>query len=1062
MRHRKMLIGGAAALAGLTLWVTQAQPPAKAAAVDFQREVRPILSDNCFYCHGPDKSTRMMDLRLDTKEGAFAERKTGRLIVPGDPAASLLYQRIATSDTARTMPPAHSKKLLTAAQKDTLKRWIAQGAPWKEHWAFAAPARPALPAVTNVRWARNPIDRFVLARLEAAGLPPAAEADRRALARRAALDLTGLPPTPELLTQFLQDKSPKAYEEYVDRLLATNQWGEHRARYWLDAARYADTHGIHIDNYREMWPYRDWVIRAFNRNLPFDQFVVEQIAGDLLPNPTRDQMVATGFHRCNPTTNEDGAIADEVEAIYAKDRVDTTGAVFLGLTVGCAACHDHKFDPIAQRDFYALSAFFRNTVQGPLDGNIAETPPVLVIPKSEDEERWKQIRAEEGRLRERLQAARVSAEPAFADWLAGAARKSIEAPLEPADELMAVTVQQGEPRLRVKGKPAELKLPAGITLGEAHIPGRQAIHFSGKSYLELPNVDALQADRPFSAAMWFYLPKSEDSFIVASQTDAKSKGRGWSFELTRRSPSIRLVGQAGRALTITNLIVDRFEPARWYHVAFSYDGKRTAEGFKMFVNGREVGTQGSGRGGMLKGELRNFSPFLIGRMGDQSFEGGAIADLRVYGRVLSEADASLLAQWPAIELARDKSADALSGAERDGLRQYYLTREFADHMDLAGELQSLDAEKLEIVRRGALTHVQHERAGMPSAHLLFRGMYDQPREKLAANTPYALPPMSAALPKNRLGLARWLVDPAHPLTARVAVNRMWQELFGTGLVKTSDDFGSQGEPPSHPELLDWLAVEFRESGWDVKHLYKLMVTSAAYRQAGVATPLKIEKDPENRLLSRGPRFRMDAEMIRDYALAASGLLTPTIGGPSVKPYQPPGVWEAVAMLGSNTRFYQRDSGPALYRRSLYSFWKRSAPPAAMEVLNAPTRENCTVRRERTNTPLQALVTMNDVQFVEAARHLAQRARLAAPENVEKQIQYMAVRLTARDLDARELAVTRKAHQDFLRYYDSHPDQARKLIAQGESKPEASLPPVELAALTMTANQLFNIDEVLVK
>ncbi len=1062
MRDIKRAFAKSAALGGLALFAIQAQQPAKPRLVDFQREIRPILSDNCFLCHGPDKGTRMMDLRLDTKEGAFAARKSGKLIVPGNPAASLVYQRIVTDDKSRAMPPVHSKKSLTAAQKDVVKRWIEQGAPWKEHWAFAAPARPAAPAVANARWARNPIDRFVLARLEAAGLQPAAEADRRTLARRAALDLTGLPPTPEMVEQFVNDKSAKAYEDYVDRLLASNQWGEHRARYWLDAARYADTHGIHIDNYREMWPYRDWVISAFNRNLPFDQFVVEQVAGDLLPSPTRDQMIATGFHRCNPTTNEDGAIADEVEAIYAKDRVDTTGAVFLGLTVGCATCHDHKFDPISQRDFYSMSAFFRNTLQGPLDGNIADTPPILVIPKPADEERWKQIRADESRVQERMKTARAAAEPAFAEWLDGGGRKSIEAPLEPADELVALTVRNGEPLLRIKGKPAELKLPEGITISDAHIPGRKAIHFSGKSFLELPNVEAIRADQPFSASMWFYLPKSEDSFIVASQTDPKSKGRGWSFELTRRSPSVRLVGQAGRALTLTNLIIDRFEAARWYHLAFSYDGKRTAEGFKMFVNGKHVGTQGSGKGGVLNGELRNFSPFLVGTMGDRFFDGGAIAALRLYARVLSEADASLLAQWPAIELARGKKTAELTSAERDGLRHYYLAREFADQMDLAGELQSLDAEKLEIMRRGSVTHVQHERSGMAAANILYRGMYDQPRDKVVANTPSVLPPMSAALPRNRLGLAKWLIDPSHPLTARVAVNRMWQELFGTGLVKTSDDFGSQGEPPSHPELLDWLAVEFRESGWDVKKFYKLMVTSATYRQAGVATPAKIEKDPENRLLSRGPRFRMDAEMVRDYALAASGLLTPTIGGPSVKPYQPSGVWEAVAMLGSNTRFYHRDTGPNLYRRSLYSFWKRSAPPAAMEVLNAPTRENCTVRRERTNTPLQALVTMNDVQFVEAARNLAQRAIIAAPGSAEKQIQFMAARLAARGLDDREMTLTHKAHQDFLSYYDSHPDQARKLIAEGESKADASLSPAELAALTMTANQLFNIDEVLVK
>ena len=1038
------------------------KPASQKRTVDFQREIRPILSDNCFLCHGPDKGTRMMDLRLDTKEGAFTARKSGAPIVPGNPAASLLYQRIFTGDKARVMPPVHSKRALTADQKDVIKRWIEQGAPWKEHWAFAAPVRPTLPSVVNTRWAHNPLERFVRARLEAAGLQPAPEADRRTLGRRASLDLTGLPPAPEMVEAFVNDKSAQAYEHYVDRLLDSKQWGEHRARYWLDAARYADTHGIHVDNYREMWPYRDWVIGAFNRNLPFDQFVTEQIAGDLLPNPTPSQLVATGFHRCTATSNEDGAIAQEFEAIYAKDRVDTTGAVFLALTLGCATCHDHKFDPISQRDFYSMSAFFRNTVQGPFDGNISDTPPILVLPKEEDQPRWNQIKVEEERLRARMKTLRAGAETEFAEWLEGKGRRSIATPLEPADELLAVTVAGGAPRLRIKAKAAGIALPEGVTIGEGHAPGRQALLFSGKGTLELPNVDAIRADQPLSVAMWFFLPKAEDSFIVASQTDSASKGRGWSLDLTRRTPTFRLVGQGGRALTISGLIIDRLDPARWYHIAFSYDGKRTSEGFRMYINGKLAASQGSGKGGRLNGEIRTFAPFLIGSMTDRFFDGGAIEDFRVYGRTLSDEDAALLAQWSSLEMARGKQSSELTAAERDGFRSYYFVREHGDSIDLAGEMESLEAEKLAIMRRGAVTHVQHEQSGMPSANVLYRGMYDQPRDKVMAATPSVLPPMAGSLPRNRLGLARWLADPGHPLTSRVAVNRFWQEVFGSGLVRTADDFGSQGETPSHPELLNWLSVEFRESGWDVKKFYKMLVTSATYRQAAITTPAKLEKDPENRLLSRGPRFRMDAEMLRDYALAASGLLVPAIGGPSVKPYQPDGVWEAVAMLGSNTRFYTRDAGDKLYRRSLYTFWKRSAPPASLEIFNAPTRENCTVRRERTNTPLQALVTMNDVQFVEAARHLAQRALQAEPGGVERQIRYLSARLLARDLDEREMRAATTAHQKYLRHYDTQMDEARRLIAQGESKADPAVPVAELAALTMTANQLMNLDEVLVK
>ncbi len=1068
-----MCLVAAAAVGSLFVSDSGAQPPAsvpkptavtaqKGRAIDFQREIRPILSDNCFFCHGPDKATRLMDLRLDTKEGAFGARKSGSPIVPGNPSASLLYQRIASGDSSRLMPPAHSKRSLTNAQKDLIRRWIEQGAPWKEHWAFAAPVRPPLPAVRNVRWVRNPIDRFVLARLEAAGLQPALEADRRTLSRRASLDLTGLPPRPEAVDAFVNDKSPQAYESYVDRLLASKQWGEHRGRYWLDAARYADTHGVHLDNYREMWPYRDWVINAYNRNLPYDQFVTEQVAGDLIPNRSMDQLIATGFHRCNATTNEDGAIADEIAAIYAKDRVDTTGSVFLGLTLGCATCHDHKFDPISQRDFYSMAAFFRNTTQGPLDGNIWDTPPSIVVPKPEDLDRWNQIQTEEEKLKARMKAARSAGEADFVKWLDGKDRRSVSSPLEPADELLALTVEGDAPRLLVKNRPVPLSLREGVSVGKAHLEGRKALHFSGKGFLDLPNLDGITADRPFSLSVWFYLPFGEDSFVVASQTDPQSKGRGWTFEMTRRTPILRLTGQAGRVLVVRGNIIDRLKPASWYHMAFSYDGNRVPSSLRLFVDGKEAATEGGGEGARLMGEIRSFAPLQVGAQGGRYLDGGAVADLRVYGRVLSAEEAAILAEWPALDLARTKEPSALTARERDGFRRYYFNRESADYMDLAVQSHALRAERLAIARRGAVTHVQHEKPGKAYANVLFRGMYDQPRDKVEASTPSVLPPMPSAAPRNRMGLARWLTDPNHPLTSRVAVNRFWQEIFGAGIVRTADDFGSQGEAPSHPELLDWLAVEFRENGWDVKKFYKLIVTSAAYRQAAVATPLKLEKDPENRLLSRGPRFRMDAEMVRDYALAASGLLTPVIGGPSVKPYQPDGVWESVAMFSSNTRFYRADSGRNLYRRSLYSFWKRSAPPAAMDILNAPTRENCTVRRERTNTPLQALVTMNDVQFIEAARNLAQRALLAAPGNVDRQMDHLSMRLVARTLDERERTVARKAYQDYLRVYDSKLNEARTLIAQGESKADPSLPAPELAAMTMVANQLMNLDEVLVK
>jgi hypothetical protein len=1024
-----------------------------AQTVDFQRQIRPILSDNCFHCHGPDKSTRMFDLRLDTRDGAFEIRKSGSVIVPGKPASSLLYQRITAAEPARIMPPAHAKKSLTAAQKDLLKRWIEQGAPWKEHWAFAAPKRSEPPSVRDTRWARNPIDRFILARLDKEGLTPAPEADRRTLARRLSLDLTGLPPSPEEVETFVKDNAANWYEKFVDRLLESDHYGEHRARYWLDAARYADTHGLHIDNYREMWPYRDWVINAFNRNLPFDRFVIEQLAGDLLPNRTMEQQIATGFHRCNVTTNEGGVIPDEVAAIYAKDRVDTTGSVFLGLTIGCATCHDHKFDPILQKDFYSLAAFFRNTTQNPLDGNIPDTPPILVVPKKEDMERWTAIPRDEEVLRTRLAEARATSATDFANWLEKD-RAKIATPIEAADELFALNASS----FTLRGQPLNIPLPEGITTKDA------ALEFATEAALDLPNLDWIEAGRPFSLAAKFRMPTGEGNFTVVSQIDPRSRGRGWTFEINGRVPTLRLAGIAGRGLQIRGSNVERLKPGEWVHIAFSYDGHRDLTGMALFVNGVRARSEGRGESQpRLEGDIRNFVPLRIGGQGAaRNFKGGALADLRIFARTLDDEYARLVAGWPELASARAKPAAGLTAHERAAFEHYFLLRENSDYIDLTGQLARLAEERLDIQRRGAITHVMQEKDTEPFANILYRGMYDQPREKVTPATPVVLPPMTSEYPRNRLGLAQWLVSANNPLTARVAVNRYWQEIFGTGIVKTVDDFGAQGEPPSHPELLDWLAVEFRESGWDVKKMVKMMVTSAAYRQSSRTTEPKLAKDPDNRLLSRGPRFRMDAEMIRDAALTASGLLTPTIGGPSVKPYQPDAIWETVAMTGSNTRFYKRDAGDKLYRRSLYTFLKRSAPPPAMEIFNATTRETCTVRRERTDTPLQALAAMNDVQYVEAARVLAGHALKSAPANFDAQLDFMTAHLVARRFDGQEREAAKRAHHDFLRFYDGKLDEAKKLITQGDSQPDPSLPAPDFAAMTMLANQLMNLDEVLNK
>ena len=1058
---------------------TAAEP---APAVDFQRDVRPILSDNCFACHGPDEATREADLRLDTRDGALSPRPpAGRsnrprdpAVVPGDIDASLLVERINHTDPLRRMPPEVSQKALSGEQVETLTRWIEQGAPWDEHWSFAAIDRPTPPDVDNEAWARDPLDRFILARLETEELSPAEEADRRSLARRAALDLTGLPPDPGTLATFLGDTEDGAYERLVDRLLASPHWGEHRARYWLDAARYGDTHGIHIDNYREMYAYRDWVIKAFNRNQPFDDFTLDQIAGDLLPEPTLDQLIATGFQRNNITTNEGGVVIEEYEAIYAKDRAETIGSVFMGLTVGCATCHDHKFDPISQREFYALTAFFRNTTQYVMDGNISDPPPTLVVPRDDDRDTWYRLREEVGELEDAMTERLGTVETAFAKWLASDAHRDVDAPLGAGPELLRLDLDGGEgPAVIVDGETQPLVLHGEVRI-EPGPNGLPALLFGDESSAELPPLE-LDTDTPFSLAMWIHMPEAEGSYTVASQSDPHDADRGWQVTLGARELYFRLRGdRAGPGRGATSISINpnntqRLTPGQWTHIVFTHDGSGERGGLHIYRDGDRVPEQGSEFFAKVQGRIRTDRPFYLGRHdrrtegSAQYFSGGGIADVRVFDRVLSVEEASVLSNWSAIRTAAAKALEELTADERRSLLLSYANTNDEEYRRLSARRLEIDAEWRELRRRGTVTHVMQELPGSEAAaHVLYRGMYDQPRERVLAGTPAALPPMPEDLPRNRLGLAHWLVDETNPLMARVTVNRFWQQVFGTGLVTTSEDFGAQGDVPSHPELFDYLATEFRDSGWDVKGFFRRLVTSSTYRQAATLTPDKLEQDPDNRLLSRGPRFRMDAEMVRDTALAASGLLVRTIGGPSVKPYQPEGHWERVAMNSSNTARYRRDSGDKLYRRSLYTFWKRAAPPPSMTIFDAGNREHSVVRRERTNTPLQALVTMNDTQFVEASRYLAQRAMREAGDDFDRRLDYVTTRLLSRPFDDSERAVARRTYDGLIDLYRADETAARELVDVGESAHDAALAADESAAWTMLASQLMNLDEALNK
>ena len=923
------------------------------------------------------------------------------------------------------MPPLSTHKTLSDAQKDTVKRWIEQGAEWPQHWAFVAPVRPRVPSVRNAKWARTPIDRFILANLERAGLSPNGDADRPALIRRLSLDLTGLPPSAEDVAAFVGDTSPDAYAKVVARFLASPHYGEHRARYWLDAARYGDTNGLHYDNYRGgIWPYRDWVVKAFNGNMPFDRFTVEQLAGDLLPNPTIDQLIATGFVRSNTTTNENGVIEEEVRFQYIKDRADTAGTVFLGLTVGCATCHDHKFDPILQKDHYALEAFFNNTTERVMDLNRPDPPPLAIVPADNDRAHWVELEAIRKSLRAKSLSGAGGAESRFRGVAGGTeiARLSIHS----ATQRFSVCLRRPT-RCACSRKDSDATQPLepGV-LVDAASPwtGVPALKFDGKSSVKLPPLELTGAE-PFSMMAWLHLPKIELhpgqtggslALVIAGQMTAGDSERtppvaptGWIFEIDEGVPRLRLVDAEGKVIRAQAPYHKPVKTGTWNHLTVTYDGSKTENGYAFFMNGTRMPIERGAYGGQdstitpeLKGAITNTAAISVGasRNSDKGIEG---SHCRVphpescHQRGRSPPCRSLAAHCG----KRAKDAAQLAASERDALKLHYLALHDAGYQELTAAFTRASIEHREIELRSNTAMVLEERTdSKPAAHLLFRGMYDQPRELLDAATPSFLPAMAPKLPRNRLGLARWIVDPANPLFARVIVNRLWQEFFGAGIVESADDFGLQGRAPSHPELLDWLAVEFRESGWDVKRLITLIVTSSAYRQSAVASPEKLSKDPSNALLARGPRFRLDGEVLRDAALAASGLLVTKMGGPPVKPYQPAGIWEVTSMVASNTRNYKQDTGESLYRRSLYTLWKRQAPPASMDIFDGPTRETCVVRRDRTNTPMQALVTMNDPQFVEAARVLAERAMQASKDDVNRAIDFMTVRVLARHVGQR--------------------------------------------------------------
>jgi hypothetical protein len=1024
-------------------------------SLQYNRDIRPILAENCFACHGPDSASRKADLRLDRREVAIETAA----IVSGKPEESSVVERVFSSNPDEIMPPPATKRTLTAAQKELLKKWIASGAEYQPHWSFIAPTRPGIPSVKEMAWVRNPIDAFVLAKLDALGLAPAPEADRRTLARRLSLDLTGLPPLPEIVETFVSDQASDAYERLVDQLMATPQWGEHRARYWLDAARYADTHGIHKDNYREMWLYRDWVIDAFNRNQSFDQFTIEQLAGDLLPNRTLEQQIASGFNRCNITTGEGGVIPEEYSVLYTRDRTETTAQVWLGLTAGCAVCHDHKFDPLTQRGFYEMSAFFNNTTQYAMDGNARDTPPVIRKILDRDQARYEASVKELAETRAQLEARRAATRADFDAWLAGVTIPrdtdgigglTLHAPLniDTGRTLDFIVKSQTRP------------IDAKQTTWIAGVGTSKALQVEPATYVELPDVGDFEFNEPFSVSAWVKFTQPNQTGAIVARMEEGPRHRGWDLRVEGNRVGMHLIHEwPNNAIKV--VANSEIKLSEWHHVTVTYSGNGQSAGIKVYYDGVEQLTTPQ-TGTPVSATTRTDVPFKLAQRDVSSrLNHIAIHDLRLYGLALNANQAPVVAKSPQLAATIGRPPAERSVAEVNELFAWWGARTDNATKQLAELEGRLSDEVNVITTRAIVTHVMEERNEPATAFLLQRGEYDKRGDPVTPLTPDFLPSMSADLPKNRLGFAQWLVRPENPLVSRVTVNRFWQDVFGTGILRTAGDFGISGELPANQELLDWLAVEFREGGWDVKRFFKLLVTSATYRQAAISTPKKLGKDPHNRFCSRGPRFRMDAEMVRDYALTASGLLTRRIGGPSVKPYQPVGVWESVAMLTSNTYKYEQDSGDNLYRRSLYTFWKRSAPPASMEIFNAPSREVCTVRRERTNTPLQALATLNDPQGVEAARHLAEQVLRRVAKD-EPRLQLFAQYVLARPFRAEELLIIQSSLSDLREYYATHPDDARAVIGVGVSTPDSVLATSDLAAWTMLGNQLFNLDEVLNK
>lgn len=1051
--------------------------------INFNRDIRPILSDRCFACHGPDKNARKADLRLDQRQAAI----DAGAISPGEVSKSKLVERILSTDPDVMMPPPKHNKPLTDAEKALLQRWVTAGAEYQPHWAFiSVPQKVSVPQTSDpTGWIRSPIDAFVLQQLHQRKLEPARETSREKWLRRASFDLTGLPPTLTELDAFLADESPEAYETAADRLLKSPAFGERLANEWLDIARYADTFGYQADRDTHVWPWREWVIRAFNDNLPYDQFILWQTAGDLLPNPTRDQRLATTFNRLHRQTNEGGSIEEEFRIAYIADRVVTNGTAFLGLTFECARCHDHKYDPITQKDFYQLAAFFANIDEHGLYSHFTETAPTpaLLLYEGDQEERHRElqekVRAKEAELSQIRETARTrflnhpAAKPGYA--IDASQYGIVSHPADGTNETTKSITAAAKFTFDDAKPNGGNKLIAGVTRSVAagaatagsgeSSPESKAIQFDGDDSVPCKGSGQFGRTSPFTFSLWIKPAEHKPREVILHQCVAAedSAFRGFSLVLDNGLPVVSLIHfWPGNALQVVGKQLIATD--EWTRITITYDGSSHASGLRLYVNGSpaEVTVVRD----KLTRDIRHRAEWgdsnsggvelaLGARFRDVGFKGGAVDELLVFHQELTPLEvAALGAQY------EPRPANATSpDAEQSARFEHYLRRHDAPFLQAQQELSALRQEENELVTKVRQIMTMQELEQPRATYLLKRGAYDAKAEQVAADTPAGILSFPADLPRNRLGLARWMTADRNPLVGRVAVNRFWSLFFGRGLVASVEDFGAQGQAPSHPELLDWLTRDFMDHGWNVKALCRQIVLSSTYRQSSTARDARLAvEDPDNRWLAHGSRYRLSAEQIRDNALAVSGLLVPKLGGPSVMPYQPAGLWEEAGTGKS----YHQAKGEGLYRRSLYTFWRRTSPPPTMVTFDATSRETCTARRERTATPLQALVLLNDPQFIEAARVLAEKLIQQHPESVDNRLNTAFRLLTSRASTDKEANILRRLYQDQQARFSASPADAIAMLTVGDSPRNDKLNAADHAATTVVIQAVMNFDECVTK